>query len=378
MEDIDLNPASKPEPSAPDDTELTVAPAVTPATAREQPPIPLKLIASGATDIGLQRVHNEDSVLLRPDLHLYILADGAGGHNAGNVASALATTSIANYFEATQSAFAGKPDIDEYGLATGARRLAAALQRANRDIVEIAKTSNKYRGMGTTAVVLFGSPDSGTLHVGHVGDSRCYRLRGGRLEQLTHDHSLINDVLELRPDIDNAKIATLPRHVVTRALGMAESVRVSARTFALARGDRYLLCSDGLTEMLDDETIGIKLGEAKSPDELVGSLIEGANLCGGVDNIGVVVVCCEEVTAAETAVALLRRSRLPNRRPKMPYRVPEMRGTFGSSPEIIIVGTESIDGDSQLHIVPADSASPSIRDAFAGLTQKRPPESTEE
>src|SRR5262245_19232796 len=101
-----------------------------------RPVLPLKLVAAGATDIGRGRKHNEDTVLLRPDLHLYVLADGAGGHNAGNVASALATPSIANYFETSEPHYADRPDIDSYGLPTGARRLATAIQGANRDIIE--------------------------------------------------------------------------------------------------------------------------------------------------------------------------------------------------------------------------------------------------
>jgi protein phosphatase len=336
----------------------------------------LVLTAYGATDIGQIRVHNEDAVLLRPDLHLYILADGAGGHNAGNVASALATTSIANYFEGTQAAWVSKPEFDAFGLATGARRVAAAIQRANRDIVEIAKTSNKYQGMGTTAVVLFASPESGLIHIGHVGDSRCYRLRSGYIEQMTFDHSLINEVLELRPDVDDDKISHLPRHVVTRALGMAESVRVSVRTYQMVVGDRYLLCSDGLTEMLDDETIGVKLGEKKRPEEIARTLIEGANMCGGTDNIGVLVVACDELPQG-APMPLIKRPR-PLKTQKLINRAPEMRGTFGSAPEIIILGMESVserltDSESKITIVPADSETPSLRNAFAGLTRKKAP-----
>ena len=334
----------------------------------------LKLTASGATDIGQNRVHNEDSVLLRSDLSLYILADGAGGHTAGTVARAPATTSIAKFFETTQSAAASAPEVDDFGLSTAARRLATAIQRANRDIVEIAKTSNKYRGMGTTAVVIFASAETGAMHVAHVGDSRCYRLRAGHIEPLTHDHSLINDVLELRPDIDDARIASLPRHVVTRALGMGETIRVEVRSFQMAVGDRYLLCSDGLTEMLDDETIGIKLGEPKSPGDLVRSLIEGANLCGGSDNIGVVVLSCEAPVEGEAVI--IRRPKPPLSGQKLAYVPPAMRGTFGSAPEIIIVGTENVvDGEAPLHVVPTDSASSTLRDAFAGLTRRKPPES---
>src|SRR5258708_1309258 len=133
-------------------------------------------VAPAATAIG-QRNHNEDHVLVRAELGLFLLADGAGGHNAGNVASALATTTIANVFESSARALADRPEIDDLGLFTIARRLAAAVRRANSEIIEIAKTTANYRGMGTTIAALAFSPDGDVVPVAHVGDSRCYRLR---------------------------------------------------------------------------------------------------------------------------------------------------------------------------------------------------------
>src|SRR5579864_5033092 len=185
--------------------------------------------AAGATDIG-QRSHNEDHVLVRPELGLFLLADGAGGHNAGNVASALATTTVANVFETSATALADRPEIDELGLWTVARRIAAAIRRANTEIIEVAKKTAKYQGMGTTIVALAFSPEGDVVHIAHVGDSRCYRLRGGLLEALTVDHSFVMDILETHPDIDDTLLAKMPRHVVTRALGMEETVRVTMRT----------------------------------------------------------------------------------------------------------------------------------------------------
>src|SRR5579872_6930749 len=139
---------------------------------------------AGATDIG-QREHNEDQILLRPELGLFLLADGAGGHNAGNVASALATTTVANVFETSATMLIDHPEIDSFGLWTVARRLSAAIHRANAEIIEIAKKSAKYQGMGTTLVAIAFSPDGDVVHVAHVGDSRCYRLRNGEIEALT-------------------------------------------------------------------------------------------------------------------------------------------------------------------------------------------------
>src|SRR5579863_2826251 len=135
-------------------------------------------IAAGVTNIGL-RDHNEDHVLLRPELGLFVLADGAGGHNAGNVASALAATTVANIFEATAKSLRDRPDVDSFGFWTTARRLATAIHRANAEIVEVARKTEKYHGMGTTVVALAFSPAGDVVHLAHVGDSRAYRLRSG-------------------------------------------------------------------------------------------------------------------------------------------------------------------------------------------------------
>ena len=161
---------------------------------------PLTLKAAGRTDIGRRRQHNEDVVLVREDLGLFVVADGAGGHNAGEVASALAARSMENYFGATIRATHAAPEFNRLGMPNGARRLSAAVHKANRDVVEIARTSAKHRGMGTTVVAAYFSPRSGLMHVAHVGDSRCYRMRDGDFELLTQDHSLLTDVLEQRPD----------------------------------------------------------------------------------------------------------------------------------------------------------------------------------
>src|SRR6185295_2804941 len=110
-----------------------------------------------------------------------------------------------------------------------------------------ARASKEKEGMGTTIVAAVPAPRSGAIHVAHVGDSRCYRLRARHFEQLTEDHSLLNDVLESWPDVDDSALARLPRNVVTRALGMDEKLRVSIRSYEMVGGDRYLLCSDGLT-----------------------------------------------------------------------------------------------------------------------------------
>jgi serine/threonine protein phosphatase PrpC len=249
----------------------------------------LRTTAAGDTHIG-GRDHNEDTILMRPDLDLFLVADGAGGHNAGNIASALATTTVAHHFEKTATEIQKAPAYDEMGLSTQARRLATAFQRANQEILDVASSSDRRRGMGTTLVACHFDLAHASLVLGHVGDSRCYRLREGRLELLTKDHTLVNDVLELRPDIDRHSAAQLPRNVITNALGMDVTVRVSVGTHELVPGDRYLLCSDGLTDEVDDGQIAQALQIGSSPDEQVRLLIDLATDGGSRDNIAALVV----------------------------------------------------------------------------------------
>ncbi len=253
-------------------------------------PLPLVIDVAGATDVGKKREQNEDAILVRPELGLYVLADGAGGHNAGKVASALAVTSIRNFFSATDVSARAKPSLDAFSIRNGARRLAAAIQKANRDIVEISKSSEAHRGMGSTVVAICVDFHEPLLHIAHVGDSRCYRVRAGHIDQLTHDHSLLNDVLSLKPDMPEAALAKLPGKVVTRALGMEASVRVSVRTFEVARGDVYLLCSDGLHGEVADPAILDTLLSDRDPNAAASHLVAQANHAGGRDNIAAVVL----------------------------------------------------------------------------------------
>jgi serine/threonine protein phosphatase PrpC len=344
---MSTNPAVTPGPDDPVLTTRVLAP-----------------IAAGGTDIG-QREHNEDHVLLRPELGLYILADGAGGHNAGNIASALATSTVANLFETTASSLITRPEVDQFGLWTIARRLSAAIHSANSEIVDIAKRAKKYHGMGSTVVALAFSPEGDMVHVAHVGDSRCYRMRHGILERLTTDHSLMVDVLETHPDADDALVERMPQNIITRALGMEESLRVPVRSMRVYDGDVYLLCSDGLSGSLSDDQIESLLEGPGSPGDHVRALIDAALHAGAHDNIATVVIRCHE-----TDVAPQRR---PSNRPPGQLIDPppaSHRAPLASAPEIIIVGVET-------HVVPANSANANLLDAlgrFARLRQMSVPE----
>lgn len=262
--------------------------------------------AVGVTDIGRQRKHNEDHVLLRPELDLFVVADGMGGHNAGDVASKLATVSLRNFYEATQAG-----EVPEGPLAEGyaelseeARRLASGIRKANRDVFEISSTYRQHHGMGSTIVAAALGRERGVMHVGHVGDSRCYRYREGDLTQLTHDHSLINDALALKPDLTPDELARLPKNIITRALGMREDVKVDIRSDDVRPGDIYLLCSDGLSGMVTEEEIGRVLGAAYAIEgsdlrEACETLVSLANEAGGNDNITALLIRIEEADEAD-------------------------------------------------------------------------------
>ena len=232
---------------------------------------------------------NEDAALERPDLGLFVLADGAGGEGAGDIASQLALGTIATTFEASGEGRAERADVDSFGLYVDARRLVSAIQHANRAVMERRGSEN---GMGTTVVAALPVASYGAIHVAHVGDSRCYRWRDGLLELLTEDHSLLQDVLEMWPDMGDDVLKKLPRNVVTRALGMNDPLRVTVRTFELVPRDRYLLCSDGITEALPPYRINALLGTAQSVEEAAESLVEAARDAGARDNITALVVVC--------------------------------------------------------------------------------------
>jgi protein phosphatase len=350
----------------------------------------LAIQASGAADIGRTRSHNEDAILLRPDLRLWVVADGAGGHAAGNVASALAVASLANAFESNEREHRKLPDVDRFGIPAGARRLSQAIRKANRDVVEISKSSQKYGGMGSTVVALTVAAHSSTLHVAHVGDSRCYRLRDGRLEQLTRDHSLLNDVIEMYPDLADEAIAKLPRKVVTRALGMEENVRPSVQSFAVAADDLYLLCSDGLTGELGDEQIRSVLTLPEPPAALVERLIQAANEAGGGDNIAVLVLKMDVTVADDDTHPLAEllepeSTRAPDTMvtpvaptdPAPPRTAP--RHEMVSAPEILLLGIESeVDPEEgpAVRVVPESSATSGLFRAIGDLLPPRRPKSS--
>jgi serine/threonine protein phosphatase PrpC len=317
----------------------------------------LVLQGAGETDTGRRRSHNEDALLIREDLQLYAVADGAGGHNSGEVASALALRSLENYFGATVRRTHDLPEFDRLGIPNGARRLSSGVLKANRDIIDIAKSRPEHRGMGTTLVACAFSPRSGLMHVAHVGDSRFYRWRAGHLELLTQDHSLMTDVLEQRPDLEDTVLERLPKNIVTRALGLDPELRVSLRSYAVASGDRYLLCTDGLSGPVPADVLASALASDEPPAKVCRELIRLANEAGGPDNIGIIVIDCK----AGPARAVPRHVTAP------PPAVHEAsrRAIASSDPELLILGIEDVDLRGA-----ADSASDDLLKALEQLVDR--------
>jgi len=251
----------------------------------------MNLLAAGLSDVGLQREHNEDSFCILPEFDLYIVADGMGGHKAGDVASKMATHAIAAFFQATAAEDATWPFHFDPHLSVDENRLITGIKVANKKIFEASARHQDVQGMGTTIVGCLFSRTRDKVYVAHVGDSRCYRVREGEITLLTRDHSLLNDYLLVMPDMTQEQKDELPKNVITRALGMQDTVVVDLVPEQPKTDDCYVLCSDGLSGLVTDEIIRDVVLDGKGDlDEAVKKLIDAANAKGGDDNITVVCV----------------------------------------------------------------------------------------
>jgi protein phosphatase len=247
---------------------------------------------AGETNVGMKRAHNEDSFFLPESERLAIVADGMGGHASGEVASRMAVETIAGFFRATQDEQQLTwPFKMDRGHRYDVNRMVTAIKLANLKIHEQAQKDPQCHGMGTTVVAsLFAD---GALIVGHVGDSRLYRRRDGRFEQITEDHSLLNDYIKIK-HLSAEEIANFPhKNVIVRALGMKDSVQVDVHIDNPRLGDIYVLCSDGLSGMVKDQEMSDMVVAERDLDVLCGRLITTANKNGGLDNITVVTIRVE-------------------------------------------------------------------------------------
>ncbi|MFP4598846.1 MAG: Stp1/IreP family PP2C-type Ser/Thr phosphatase [Persicimonas sp.] len=250
----------------------------------------MKIRYVGKTDVGRKRSHNEDNLHAVEEENLYMVADGMGGHASGEVASEMAVQTVAKFFKETSADDEITwPYKMEKGKEYENNRLTASMKLANLRIFETAAQNPGQRGMGTTLVVLLLTPD--TAYFGNVGDSRIYRLRGDKLDQVTEDHSLLNDYIKMK-DLTEEEIENFPhKNVIVRALGMKETVQVDVDAEPWEPGDTFMLCSDGLNGMIKDEVIREIMIEHRDNLEMCcDKLIEAANANGGNDNITVSVV----------------------------------------------------------------------------------------
>jgi protein phosphatase len=241
----------------------------------------MNLRAAALTDVGLRRRVNEDRYALAPDLGLYLVADGMGGHTAGQLASELAAEAAVNALRTLIDASASLTD-----------KLRYSVSAANREILSTAQAKPDLAGMGTTLVALLAGPDR--IALAHVGDSRAYLIRGGRIRQLTDDHSLVAELVRRQEISEHAARGHPHRHVLTRALGVRRSVEADLAELTPAVNDTFVLCSDGLTSLVRDDEIAATVLGAADLEDACDRLVDMANARGGEDNITVVLVRCDK------------------------------------------------------------------------------------
>ncbi len=243
------------------------------------------------THPGMVRSHNEDSIAIVPEVGLFVLADGMGGYNAGEVASGMATTLLKTELESDLKQW--RTDLALKGGNLRLHKLLdARVANANHAIFNAASHQPQYEGMGTTLVTAVVQHQSVT--VAHLGDSRCYRLRGDTFEQLTRDHSLLQEQLEAGIITQDMAKVSRNKSLVTRALGVDPQVELEINDHPTQANDIYLLCSDGLSDMLDDTEIKTAVASLSNNLELaVETLVQMANDAGGRDNVSVVLIKIE-------------------------------------------------------------------------------------
>ncbi len=272
----------------------------------------LHIMSQGRTDVGRVRKHNEDSFDLDDRMQLYVVADGMGGHIHGEVASRIAVEAVHEFILESSGRDGTLPIGYDPGLLHHSNRLKRSVHTAHEQLLSAIREDETLFGMGTTVVSAL--VDENVLTLAHVGDSRAYRLRGEYLEQLTQDHTWVNEqVLAGYLSEEQARIHPL-KNVVTRALGSESAIVVDVLETDVRLGDLVLLCSDGLTAMLSDAEIRERLVAEDPLAERCRGLIEEANARGGVDNVTVVLLEVAELdveTPTEPALPLLTRGNPP-------------------------------------------------------------------
>jgi protein phosphatase len=242
-----------------------------------------------ATHAGMVRAHNEDSIGTDASVGLAVLADGMGGYNAGEVASGIAVALISKEMRDTVAQVLPSDRDRASGELMATRMLRNVVARANTSIFQAASSQPQYAGMGTTLVVALLSDNK--ITVAHVGDSRMYRLRDAQLSQLTRDHSLLQEQIDSGMITKEMARRSQNKNLVTRAVGIEPEVEADINTFEAKEGDMYLLCSDGLNDMVEDEDILLTLSSLQTNMPLAtNQLVQMANDNGGRDNVSVILI----------------------------------------------------------------------------------------
>ena len=248
------------------------------------------------TDPGLARDNNEDAIAFDLSTGLCILADGMGGYNAGEVASGIAAT----FIESEMSRWLAQAGLDANSKEVK-RALEICVQNANHSIFNAANSNPQYTGMGTTLVV--GVFQAGRLVLGHIGDSRCYRLRDDTFEQITKDHSLLQEQIDAGLITPEQALTSANKNLVTRALGVEDAVLLDVTEHRVDAGDIYVMCSDGLSDMVRDEALADIMLSRATLEQKCTNLISAANANGGRDNISVLLVHAVEPTVRRSLLS---------------------------------------------------------------------------
>ena len=250
---------------------------------------PVKIQVGSKSDVGRRRPHNEDSLCVEPQLGLFVVCDGMGGHNAGEVASRLASDGVREHIrEGLQRAHLGLVGQQDARFSASTNRLASAVRFANDVVYRAANSRSDYEGMGTTMVAAF--LDGAVVSIAHVGDSRVYLRRGGDLRKLTEDHSLVAEQVRRGLLTEEEAEHSPLQNIITRAIGMEATIEVTLSESTLIPGDCLLLCSDGLTRGVRPDKILDAIRAAPDPQTASNELVTLANQAGGEDNTTVIVI----------------------------------------------------------------------------------------
>jgi serine/threonine protein phosphatase PrpC len=251
----------------------------------------MRIRYAAKTDVGMKRYHIEDYFSWIEDEQLFLVADGMGGHASGVVASKMAADVIQEFYARTKDEEATWPYKMDRHLSYVENRLVVGIKMANQRIFQAASKEIKLKGMGTT--IVSGQVVGDKFYIAHVGDSRCYRIRGSAIQQMTRDHSLLEDYKDAKPNMSEDEQKKFPhKNVITRALGMRETVQVDVLAHDIHDQDIFIMCSDGLSGMIEDPKLLEVVRGAGNLEAAVSWLVDAANQAGGTDNITVLALQC--------------------------------------------------------------------------------------